>query len=253
MIIPIPFHSRNSTLPDDFEEAGNKWNPQLHFTGSLEDVAEVRFIESLLDKYEKHIVAHFIYSPWIGTYSVELQFGMSDQQRKALKECRQEYHAAFTRSGKLKRNVAEQFVTNSGDFKLIAVRPALPPEVMSIDPVQYERIVEDIVQGTWELTHYPAQYGLPLTMIVNENGIYSSFAYNRWGILGGFVVTRRSDSGSRLSLTDKQVEAVLEHLKDTEGGHLDPACGVNNAFREPFAIHGVPPSGWVPPTGKWFR
>lgn len=88
--------------------------------------------------------------------------------------------------------------------------------------------------------------------VVSDHGILNGSPYNRWGILGGFVVTRFSSNGSYLSLTDKQIQQVLSDLGDADDGYLNPACNVLNSFREPFAIHGIPASGWMPSDGKWF-
>ena len=139
-----------------------------------------------------------------------------------------------------------------GKFRLIAVRPAMPSQVLTIDRDNVADTITEIVDGYWEPIRYPAHLKLPLTVIGNENGTLNGSPYNRWGILGGFVVTRYSSNGSHLSLTDKQIQQVLSDLGDADDGYLNPACNVLNSFREPFAIHGIPASGWMPSDGKWF-
>lgn len=253
MIQPFQFPYRSSLSAREYEEEGGKWEPQLHFTGVLDDPVEIRFIEHLLKKYGEAVVAHYIYSPWPETYSVELQFGSSDEAKRKQSDCRNEYHAAFTCNGNLKKKIAEQFAINRGNFRLIAVRPAMPPEVVAIDRGDVADMITEIVDGYWEVVHYPAHLNLPLTVIGNEDGLMHGLAYNRWGIVGGFVVTRYSSNGSsHLSLTDKQIQQAMIDLEDVEDGYLNPSSNLVNALREPFAMHGIAPSGWVPAAGKWF-
>lgn len=152
--------------------------------------------------------------------------------------------------GNLKHRVAKQNAMNRSKFRFIAVRPALPPEVVAIDREEIEQAATDIVGTPWEFIRYPAHLDLPLTVLANGNGLSCRLAYNRWGLVGGFVVTRYSSNGNRLSLTDKQIQRVLCDLNSADDGYLNPSCNANNALRESFAIHGCPPSGWVPPARK---
>jgi len=89
--------------------------------------------------------------------------------------------------------------------------------------------------------------------MMDESGIHKPAAYNRWGVVGPLVVAKVGSGGRQLSLTGREVEAVLADLADADGGYLDPASGVMNPFREPFAAYGIPPSGAVPQAGCWFR
>jgi hypothetical protein len=247
MIVPIPFPYRRPLTAHEYEQQGGQWKPQVHFTGSLNDPIEVRFIEHLLKKYGKGVVACFICSPRPETFSVELQFSSA----KEAHECLKEYHAAFTSNGILKKKVAEQFAMNRGKLRLIAVRPAMAPEVLAINRNDVGQTITGIVGTPWELIRYPAHLNLPLTVIANDDGLDRPMAYNRCGLLGGFVVTRYSSNGSHLSLTDKHIRQVLKGLADGEDGYLNPSCNVGNALREPFKTQGIPPSGWVPSAGKW--
>jgi hypothetical protein len=111
------------------------------------------------------------------------------------------------------------------------------------------------IGGPVESVPYPRQYGPRpgLVLLLDDNGIYKPTPYNRWGIVGTFAVTRLDRRGSWLSLGDRHIEVVLADLADADGGCLDPASGMLNAFREPFARCGIPPAGWVPPAGRWFE
>jgi hypothetical protein len=113
------------------------------------------------------------------------------------------------------------------------------------------RMIDDRVESA----PYPRQYGPRpgLLVMMDESGVYKPSAYNRWGIVGTFLVTKVGRGGGQLSLTDREVEAVLADLADADGGYLDPASGVLNPFRGPFAVYGVPPSGAVPQAGCWFK
>jgi len=92
------------TAPD-YEAQGNAWSPQLHFTGPYIP-EEINFIEWLLNRYAANVVAHYIHAPFPMTYSVELQFGTSEEDRAKMLECRDEYHAAFDENGGLRPSAA---------------------------------------------------------------------------------------------------------------------------------------------------
>ena len=103
----IRFDSRRALSASQFMAKGNRWEPDLHFTGT-QDPMELRLIEELLSKYGHGVVAYFIYAPFPGTYSVELQFGSSDEDQKALAACRTEFHGSFDRQGKIKLAVMKR-------------------------------------------------------------------------------------------------------------------------------------------------
>lgn len=253
MIVPFTFPHPHSLNADDFEDEGFKWNPQLHFTGTLDDPAENRFIESLLQKYGKSVVAHYIYSPYIGTYSIELQFGDDPESRNAMVECLDEYESAFTATGKLKAKVAKEHTLTSGPLRFVVVPPARPAEIVAVEHTMFGAIVDSVVGKSVERLPYPKHLGLPLKVIASEKGIQQGEAYNRWGLVGGFIVTRFDKAGRKMSLKEAEAQKVIQHLKRTEDGYLNPASGVVNCLQGPFNIHGVPPSGWVPDGGLWLR
>lgn len=144
--------------------------------------------------------------------------------------------------------------STKGAFVCVLVRPGVAdPEVVSVrgDVVEY---FAALLGGPVEVAIYPRQYvARPgLRLLVDDMGIYHPAAYNRWGIVGPFVVIKENLRGHSLSLTEKDIRAVLADLADTDGGYLDPASGVACAFRDAFAVHGIPPSGAVPQAGCWF-
>ena len=110
------------------------------------------------------------------------------------------------------------------------------------------------IASTIERCRYPQQYGRThtLRLLLDDNGIYRPTAYNCWGIVGPFVIYRVSRDGRHLSMSQSLVREVLEDLTDVNGGLLDPKSNIICPFVEPFARCGIPPAGWVPPTGKWF-
>ena len=104
-----------------------------------------------------------------------------------------------------------------------------------------------------EVVPYPTQLNRPkLAVVMDGDGIYKPLAYNRWGLVGNFVIVKMDVNGRCLSMTDEECEAVADDLLNTNG-YLDPACKICNAFREPFATHGEPPMGYVPEAGAWFK
>jgi len=134
--------------------------------------------------------------------------------------------------------------------KSLIVKPR-SVEVANV-PDDYEP-VKEIVGTPFTLAPYPRQYKRKrLVLMVNDNGIYLPLAYNRWGIVGNFIVQKKSTDGRQLSLTDKDIEQVMQDLEDREGGYLDEASGVRCPFREPFRQYGIPSTGTVPQAGKWF-
>jgi hypothetical protein len=134
--------------------------------------------------------------------------------------------------------------------KSLIVRPR-SVEVADV-PDDYEA-VKEIVGTPFTSAPYPRQYGRNrLVLVVNDNGTYLPLPYNRWGIVGNFIVQKMSTDGKDLSLTERDVEQIKNNLEDRNGGYLDEASGVLCAFREPFLQHGIPPAGFVPVAGKWF-
>jgi len=135
--------------------------------------------------------------------------------------------------------------------KVIVVKPQCEPNEAVLG-----RSLEDAKQlmGTTdlELAPYP-QPARPFLLMLDGMGMLKPTPYNRWGIVGTFLVLRRSSvDGKELSLTERQITEILRDLKSTDG-YLEEECPVRTPLKEPFKQHGVPPAGWVPPAGKWFR
>jgi hypothetical protein len=138
----------------------------------------------------------------------------------------------------------------------ILVRPGVSrPEVVSVEGEDVIDYLAAIIGSPVEMAPYPRQYGprQGLLLLLDEEGVYRPSAYNRWGVVGPFIVTKEDRRGRQVSLTDEDIQAVLADLADGDGGYLDPASSVENPFREAFARHGIPPSGSVPQAGCWFR
>lgn len=102
----IGFHAPRAKRAEVFEQQGGKWSPQLHFTGAVER-REAVFMNWLLQRYSRGVVAHHFDQPFPGTYSVELQFGDSPEDRRLMQECRRHYLDAFDENGALKKERAE--------------------------------------------------------------------------------------------------------------------------------------------------
>jgi hypothetical protein len=69
---------KNSLPAPEFEASGRAWNPHVHFmgtTGTTPDEVDYRkFIQYLINKYGRSIVAYHSHCPFQGKYfSVELQ------------------------------------------------------------------------------------------------------------------------------------------------------------------------------------
>lgn len=64
-------------------ERENEWDPQVHLTGQIK--ADKR-LQNLIDKHEQNILAHHLYSPLPGSYSLELQFKDERTARDFLEE-----------------------------------------------------------------------------------------------------------------------------------------------------------------------
>lgn len=94
-MIYLPSHAMSAL---EFERAGNEWQPQVHLTGAIETIGEIGHINFLIRNYGCDIVAHYIYCPIPGMYSVELQF-FAEERAAAFQK---EYSIAFTPSGKLR-------------------------------------------------------------------------------------------------------------------------------------------------------
>jgi hypothetical protein len=63
-------------------ELNNEWDPQVHLTGQIAD----KRLQNLIDKHEQNILAHHLYSPLPGSYSLELQFKDEKTAREFLDE-----------------------------------------------------------------------------------------------------------------------------------------------------------------------
>lgn len=86
---------------EGFVRDGGSWEPDLHFTGSLGDNAEVEAVQGIINRHAEHLVA-FYYgagSGIRGSFSIELQF---DSDKNAV-ACRTDYLSLFTPSGRLKK------------------------------------------------------------------------------------------------------------------------------------------------------
>jgi hypothetical protein len=59
---------------DAWTARGRKWDPDLHFTGLINDGKLVSQINALLDEYGISVEAFWLYSPAPGMFSFELQF-----------------------------------------------------------------------------------------------------------------------------------------------------------------------------------
>jgi hypothetical protein len=113
-----------------------------------------------------------------------------------------------------------------------------------IDPELREAI--DSISGL----PYPAQYGRAGVLILADDyGMFKPLPYNRWGIVGTFAVVGTHNR----PLTEKRVAEIIEDVGDRNGGYLDEASKVLNAFREAFREHGIPPAGAVPRGPGWFK
>jgi hypothetical protein len=113
--------------------------------------------------------------------------------------------------------------------------------------------IQRIVGGYVEHIPYPTQLKRPgLVVFADENGIRKPLPYNRWGLVGIFVIVKMSRDGRFIPMSDSEMEAVIYDLRDSSG-YLDPQCEVESPFREPFAKYGVPPQGYIPEAGCWFR
>jgi hypothetical protein len=220
-----------------FEQHGGTWEPQAHFTGDSTDPFELRAVQDVIDRHRYGLVAYHLCCPLPGFYSLELQWDADDEAFKAIEE----YQSLFNDRCKLK-------VKPELGMLAIAVKPALPPVLVGLRDGEWEEWVRSM-----ELIPYPAQYRRKgLAVCGDGNGIYKPHAYNRWGIVGDFLVLRLSVDGKWLNLTERQVEEVMVDLADAEGGYLSDDCPTLCLFREPFKQHGVPPSGAVPREGRWF-
>ena len=65
-------------------ERDNEWDPQVHLTGIFKEAGQR--LQNLIDKYSQVILAHYLYSPLPGTYSLELQFKDELTANKFLEE-----------------------------------------------------------------------------------------------------------------------------------------------------------------------
>jgi hypothetical protein len=113
--------------------------------------------------------------------------------------------------------------------------------------------IKEIVGGVLEQMPYPSQLNRPkLAVLVDGNGVFRPQPYNRWGVVGNFVIVKHSRDGRFLGMSDSECEKVIYDLRDSRG-YLDPECKTLNPFREVFERYGEPPRGFVPAAGRWFR
>lgn len=127
-----------------------------------------------------------------------------------------------------------------------------PHEVHTLTGTKKEDIDGEIRQAIQSISGlpYPAQYGRTGVLIIADDyGMFKPLPYNRWGIVGTFAVV---DANNR-PLTEKRVAEIITDLEDRDGGYLDEASKVLNAFREAFREHDIPPAGAVPRGPGWFK
>lgn len=66
-------------------EQNNEWDPQVHLTGQIKDTDRKR-LQNLIDKHLDNILAHHLYSPLPGSYSLEMQFKDDNSAKEFLDE-----------------------------------------------------------------------------------------------------------------------------------------------------------------------
>jgi hypothetical protein len=103
----IGFTSSRAKGCDEFERQGGKWNPDLHFT-CIPERHEMTFLNWLIQRHARGIVAHCFSEPWPGACSIELQFGTTDEDRRLLSECRKFYHDSFDEEGCLRKEITQR-------------------------------------------------------------------------------------------------------------------------------------------------
>lgn len=231
------FHRGANSAPL-FERQGGIWEPQAHFTGVSTDPYEVRAVQNVIDRHKRSMVAYHLACPLPGTYSLELQWDRDGYAGPAIRE----YEAMFDEECNL-------IVKPELGKLAIAVKPTISPVKIGVKADELEQWV-----GSMELIPYPGQYRRRgLSVCGCDDGIYRPLAYNRWGLVGDFLVLRLSAGGKWLNLTERQVDEIMADLSDAEGGYLSDACPTLCPFREPFKKYGVPPSGALPEEGRWFN
>ena len=245
----------------DLQRAGGDWNPEQHYTGNARNIDEVRAIQALVDKYGHGIDAYYDYAPFPGTYSLELQFRDKDTMR----QCRTDYHDLFDDDGDLKpehRHAGTSIARRTEDagtvIAMVRVSPQSEPEVIRVRSMKKDE-VSDLLEQTFrddptEMIPYPSQLGDGgrFRCFVLDDAIHQPIPYNCWGILGTFLIAKLGKRGRVVALTDKDAQQVLADLRDSRG-YLDPECLVASPLRDPFIMHGEPPSGAVPTAGRWFK
>ena len=66
------------------------------------------FMNWLIQRHARGIVAHSFYQPWPGAYSIELQFGPTEEDKRLMQECRRFYHDAFDEEGHLRPEISQR-------------------------------------------------------------------------------------------------------------------------------------------------
>nr|ADY58735.1 hypothetical protein Plabr_1118 [Rubinisphaera brasiliensis DSM 5305] len=97
----VGFWGPHVKAPHQLEQDGREFDPDLHFTGVYNE-PEVTFINWLTSHFSQNVVAAHAYSPFPKCFSLELQFGASEQDQERMQECLGLYENAFTKRGKLK-------------------------------------------------------------------------------------------------------------------------------------------------------
>lgn len=84
-----------------------RWKPGVQFVGQF-DPKEVPFLNWLMWRYSRNIVAAGFYSPFLGCFGVQIQFGESEEDRRAERECIRLYESSGTDSGELKPSLCKR-------------------------------------------------------------------------------------------------------------------------------------------------
>jgi hypothetical protein len=92
-----------------FRACGGIWKPDLRFDVHFLNQTKVRFVNGLFEKYCHWIVAFNGYQHHPVVFSLELQFGDTQQEREKLLECRKEYRSAYPICGRRKPTFADLF------------------------------------------------------------------------------------------------------------------------------------------------
>lgn len=94
------FYPSHSVDAPTWEAQGNKWDPRIHIIVSSVLLDELAAVEAIIQTYATSIVAHFVCPAFLDCISIELQFGDTPEDQKALLACRQDYNKWYDRPKK---------------------------------------------------------------------------------------------------------------------------------------------------------